>query len=289
MFSGPQPCGLFRRGLEPRSAYVNDALTFLVHHSYAVVFAAVLADQLGIPLPAAPFLIAVGALARSGEANAGIALALALLAAFAGHSLWYEAGRRGGRRILNLVCRIAIEPDACVRRTENLFGRYGLKGLLLAPFVPGLGTVARPMSGMIGVPFAQFILFGIAGAALWAGTFLGLGYAFGHQLVALVNDGARAGARLGAIIALALAGYAAWKLVRRQIFFRRLRIARISPEELRERLGAGHRVTVVDLRHPIEVKLDPRKIPGALQILPDELERRHAEIPRGEEVVLYCT
>jgi membrane protein DedA with SNARE-associated domain len=268
---------------------MSGASAFLIRHGYAVVFAAVLLNQLGIPVPAVPFLIATGVLARSGQGSAAAGFALAVAAAFAAHSVWYQAGRRGGRRILGLVCRIAIEPDACVRRTENAFARYGVKALVIAPFVPGLSAVAQPLSGMTGVPFSRFALFGIPGAALWSGTYVALGYVFGHQFLALVNDGARMGMRLAPAIALVIAAYVAWKIIQRQLFLRRLRIARIPPEELRQRLDSGERIAVVDLRHAMDIQSDPRKIPGALQISPEELEHRHAEIPRGQEIILYCT
>ncbi len=268
---------------------MNDALAFLLRHSYAVLFAVILAEQLGVPLPATPFLIAAGVLARSAEINFLAALALAVGAAAIAQAIWYQAGRLGGRKILHLVCRISLEPDACVRRTEDVFARYGLKALLVAPFVPGLGIVTQPLCGMIGVPLLRFTLLASAGAAVWAGTFIGLGYAFGRELMSLINNGASAGARVGAILAIAVAGYVAWKLIQRQIQLRRLRVARISPEELWRRLEAGESVSVVDLRHAIDVQLDPRKIPGALRISPEELEHRHLEIPRGQEIIVYCT
>ena len=159
---------------------MTDLLDYLLKHSYAVLFFVVLVDHLGMPLPATPFLLAAGAVAHAEGASLTIALLVVLLASLAAHSVWYEAGRRGGRRILKLVCRIALEPDACVRRTENTFGRYGVKALLIAPFVPGLGTVARPMAAMMGVSFLQFIVFAVAGAAIWAASFLVLGYALGR-------------------------------------------------------------------------------------------------------------
>ena len=268
---------------------MTDVLDYLLKHSYAVLFFVVLVDHLGMPLPATPFLLAAGAVAHAEGTSLTIALLVVLLASLAAHSVWYEAGRRGGRRILKLVCRIALEPDACVRRTENTFGRYGVKALLIAPFVPGLGTVARPMAAMMGVSFLQFIVFAVAGAAIWAASFLFLGYALGRELVEAVNAGAALGGKLAAGGVALFVGYFAWKLLRRRAVLRSLQMARIQPDELRRRLSSGERITVIDLRHPQDVQLDPRKIPGALRILPEELEHRHSEIPREEEVVLYCT
>ena len=39
----------------------------------------------------------------------------------------------------------------------------------------------------------------------------------------------------------------------------------------------------------VEFEADDARVPGALHMLPEELEARHGEIPRDREVVLYCT
>ena len=48
-------------------------------------------------------------------------------------------------------------------------------------------------------------------------------------------------------------------------------------------------ITIIDLRHPLDLLPDPRTLPGALHISPEELEARHNEITRDGEIVLYCT
>jgi membrane protein DedA with SNARE-associated domain len=246
-------------------------------------------DQLGVPIPAFPFLIGAGALARTGEASLPMAVTLAVAVAFAASCFWYEAGRRGGKRVLDLVCRVALEPDTCIRRTENVFARHGLKSLVIAPFVFGLGTVARPLAGMLHIPFSQFALYSIVGETLWAGTFVALGYAFGEPLIALVQEAARFGSTVLVILGSLMAGYIAWKFAQRRLFVRRLRTARILPEDLKEKLDGGQAVLILDLRHLLDVQADPRRIPGAIQISPEQLEHRHIEIPRGQEIILYCT
>ena len=208
---------------------MNEALPFLLEHLYAFVFVTVLMDQLGLPLPAMPFLVTAGALARSGQVSLTTAFSVSLMAALVSLGIWYEAGRRGGRKVLALLCRIALEPDACIRRTENALGRHGPTALLIAPFVPGLGTVARPMAAMTGVRLTQFISYGLAGAAVWAAAFLALGYAFGDPLVALLARGAALGGRLVGGGALLASGYLGWKLLRRRWVMRQLRMARIHP------------------------------------------------------------
>jgi rhodanese-related sulfurtransferase len=69
----------------------------------------------------------------------------------------------------------------------------------------------------------------------------------------------------------------------------RLRTARISPQELLEKINAGEQVMIVDLRQPLDIEIVPYAIPGALRMAMEELEDRHLEIPRDREVILYCS
>ena len=127
-------------------------IQFLLHHGYSVIFVWVFVEQLGLPVPSAPALLAMGALAGRGEFSFWLTLALATLASLGSDFFWFELGRHRGHNILNQLCRISLEPDSCVRRTQNLFIRYGARSLLVAKFVPGLGAVAAPLAGMFGVP-----------------------------------------------------------------------------------------------------------------------------------------
>ncbi len=268
---------------------MDDALYFLIRHGYAVLFAAVLVDQLGMPVPAAPFLVAAGALVRADRLSPAAVIGLAVLASLLGHTAWYEAGRRGGGKILRIVCGVSLEPDVCVRKTENLFARRGAKSLVFAQFIPGLAVVAQPLAGMSGVPLPRFLGFNLLAAVLWAGGFVGGGYMFARQLESAAHVALRLGGSLLLVILGALVAYLGWKVLERQRLLRQLRTARISPEELKHQMDAGEHVTIVDLRHALEFEADPRTIPGALRMAPEELDDRHPEIPRDREVVLYCT
>jgi membrane protein DedA with SNARE-associated domain/rhodanese-related sulfurtransferase len=262
---------------------------FLLRHPYAVLFALVFAEQIGLPLPALPFLLGAGALAGMGMASGAVALAMALLACLLADVVWFEAGRRRGASILNLLCRISIEPDSCVRRTENVFARYGARTLLVAKFVPGLGTVAPPLAGVIGMALPRFLLWDAAGAVLWAGGYLTVGFVFRDQIETAVEVAAGLGSRLTALIALLFVGWLAWKWHDRRRFIRNLRTARITVDELKDKLDAGESVLIVDLRAAIEVATSPATIPGALHFEAEQLGARHHEIPRDRDIVLFCT
>jgi membrane protein DedA with SNARE-associated domain len=264
-------------------------LEFLLHHGYVVLLAWVFAEQAGIPVPSLPLLLAAGALAGSGQMNLFACLLIVTFAAVAADVLWYELGRRNGIRVLQFLCKISLEPDSCVRRTEGLFSKQGARSLLLAKFLPGLGTVAPPLAGIFHMRPRRFLLFDAAGASLWAATFLGLGYAFSGEIERVAERAGSLGGGLTVLVIGALAGYLSYKYIGRRRFLRELRIARITVEELKAKLDDGEQVAVVDLRHSVEFEADPEMIPGALHMDAQELEHKGELLPRDREVVLYCT
>jgi membrane protein DedA with SNARE-associated domain len=251
----------------------------------------VFADQLGVPLPAIPALLAIGALAAAGKINTGLTLALIVAACLLADLIWYSLGRRMGSRVLRLLCKISLEPDSCVRRTENIFLRYGVRALLVTKFVPGLGAVAPPLAGIVGIGAPRFAAYSAAGGLLWGGTWTGIGYLAGDAVkqIPYQGQGQRVGTALAVAVAVGVVGYVMSKWIRRRRFLRSLWIARISPEELKADLESGTPTLVVDLRSDLDVGAAPYVIPGALRIAAEELERRHAEIPRDREVVVYCS
>ena len=267
---------------------MNDAAEFLVRHGESIVFAAVFAEQIGLPVPAIPVLLAAGALAGAGKMSLAWTVLLSLIACFAGDFIWYELGRHRGRHALNLLCRISLEPDSCVRRTEDFFGRHGLYSLILAKFIPGLSTITPALAGLFGVKGRQFLLYNGLGALLWSAAFIVPGYLFSSQLESMAEQAARFGASVVLLLGGSFAAYLAYKFLHRHWLLRELRIARISPDELKRLMDDGREVLVVDLRGAMDHKADPHTIPGALRMTAEELEHRHHEIPRDQDVILFC-
>ena len=262
----------------------------LAQYGYMLLFAVVLAEQTGLPIPAVPVLLGVGALAGTGRMSPALALAAALAASLPPDIIWYELGRRRGGRVLGLLCRISLEPDSCVRRAENLFSRRGGKALVIAKFLPGLSTLAPPLAGMVGVPRTQFILLDSIGAIAWAGAWMGVGYVFSDALDFVASRFARLGNGLLVVVGAALAAYVAFKFIQRRRFLRSLRIARITPDELKRRLDTGDSpLVIIDTRSALDVNTTPFAIPGALWIPAEEIDRRHHEVPPDREIVLYCS
>jgi membrane protein DedA with SNARE-associated domain len=266
-----------------------EALEFLVRHGYFVLFAVVLGEQLGLPLVGAPVLLAAGALSGTGRLSLPMTVALPVAACVLGDLVWFQLGRRRGASILTFLCRVSLEPDSCVRRTEDIFSRWGARVLLVAKFIPGLNTVAPPLAGVVVMPLGRFLRHDAAGAALWTLAYVGLGYAFSAQLEAVGLALAGLGRGAAVVIGVALGGYVAWKYLQRRRFLRSLRIARITPEELLARMQSGEALAIIDLRNADHIASDGLRIPGAVHMDPADLERRHSEIPRDREITLYCS
>jgi membrane protein DedA with SNARE-associated domain len=268
---------------------LKETLQFVVEHGYLVLFLWVLVEQLGLPLPSVPILLAAGALSGTGHMSLAASLFLALLAALISDIIWFEFGKAKGASVLNTLCRISLEPDSCVRRTEQIYEKSGARALLVSKFVPGLNTAAPPVAGMFGMNFWRFLLFDALGCLLWASTFIGLGWIFADQLEDVALNAERLGTWLLVLLVGALAAYVAKKWWERKKFLKTLAEDRITPEELAEKLNSHEPVAIIDLRHPLDVLPDPRMLPGAIRMTAEELEARNEEIPRDREIILYCT
>jgi rhodanese-like protein len=149
--------------------------------------------------------------------------------------------------------------------------------------------VAPPLSGIVRMPLPQFLVLTGLGGVIWAGLFVSVGWVFSRQLIVTAEYAAHFGKWSVALVTTGIGGYVVSKYVTRQRFLRKLRIARITSEELKARLERGEDVLVVDVREQLDFDLEPFMIPGALHLTTDELDARSAEIPRGREIVLYCT
>jgi membrane protein DedA with SNARE-associated domain/rhodanese-related sulfurtransferase len=263
--------------------------SILPAYGYLFLFTWVLVEQLGIPLPAAPVLLAAGALSARHEINIGFALLAGLSGSLIADGAWYLIGRKYGQQVLRLLCKVSFEPAVCVRRTRDAFVHHRAATLLIAKFVPGLGTLASPIAAQSGLGFGFFLLFDGLGSALWLVALLAAGYLFGDLLSYDRRLLDWTGDFSGSLLVLGILALVIWRILRRRSILKQLFAGRVEPEKLKRQLDAGEKVFIVDLRHPLELLPDPYTIPGAVHFSPESLAARSAEIPRDRDVVLYCT
>ena len=268
---------------------MSETLDFLMRYGPLVLFLAVFVEQIGIPLPAAPWLLAAGALAGAGKMSVTSAIAAATVGALLADLIWFYLGQRYGSRMLKLICRISLEQDSCVRRTEDVFERYGMSGVIAAKFIPGLSTITAPLAGRSGVSIVRFFFFDGLGSLLYAACFVLGGVLFSDQLEQILSTLDDLGHGALALVIALVALYIGYKYYQRRRLLIELRMARITVDELHRKLEAGENLFILDLRHRAELEQEPLLIRGALHITADELKVRHEEIPRDCDVILYCS
>jgi len=267
---------------------MDKVIPFLIQHGYSVLFLWVLTQSMGLPIPSVPLLITMGALAGLGKCNLFFCIGLGVCAAVLGDIFWYLVGRRRGRRVLSLICRISLEPESCVRQTENIFARYGARSFLVMKFVPGLSAVATSLAGIIRLPLSRFFIFDIPGTLFWVAGYTLIGYFISEELDRALDYGAGIGKTLFLLAVGGLIVYGLGKFVSRQRLLKQLAIEHITPEELKQKIDAGEHIVIIDVRHPSDIEADPFGIPGAIRISSDASEK-NPELLGGDEIVVYCT
>src|SRR6185369_10480375 len=148
---------------------MHAVLDAIAQHGYLLLFGWVLIEQLGLPIPAMPVLLAAGVLAGLGKMSFGVAIALAITACLIGDLVWFWLGRRYGGGVVRVLCRVSFEPENCVRKTSDAFTKHGPVALLLAKFLPGIG-------------FWTFLLYDLGGCALYVLGFAGIGLALSNSV-----------------------------------------------------------------------------------------------------------
>ncbi|WP_087736652.1 DedA family protein/thiosulfate sulfurtransferase GlpE [Paraburkholderia piptadeniae] len=259
----------------------------------AIVFANVLAASIGLPVPAMPSLVLFGAMAAMHPGSIGVqvlpVLVLAVFATLIGDSAWFAAGRIYGGNTLKTLCKLSLSRDTCVKKTERFFGRWGVRVLAVAKFVPGLSIVSIPMAGAMGTPYRTFLAYDSIGATLWSGLGLVLGVVFAQQIDMLFAGASRLGKMTAVVVAVLLAIYCAYRWYRRRQLIRKLATARMDVDELYNLMLDKRSPVLFDIRSHEKRKLDPFVIPGSVFADERQLNEIVSKYPHDQKLVIYCS
>lgn len=268
---------------------MEQIVAHLIRYGLLVVFANVFLEQLGAPIPALPTLIVAGALVFRGQMDLAPLVTAALAASLLADTVWFFLGRWQGHRVLRTVCRLSLSPDSCVRGTEDLFERAGMRSLAYAKFIPGYSTIAPPLAGAMGRTLASFLFWDGVGSLLWLGAGVLIGYVFHHAVGEILQSLESLGYWALGVLIVILAAVILVKWWQRRRVRRLFDLARISVGELKRLMDRGETPTIVDVRNRAAHLHDPRRIPGAVRMTLDEIDDRLKDLPRDREIVLYCT
>ena len=268
---------------------MNETMQFIARHGYWLLALAVLGRQACLPVPTNLFLLAAGALAHSGTFSLSRIIGLSVVTFLIADLAWYQAGRASGDRILHLVCGLSRDSGACVDRATSAFASHRVRTLLISKFVVGLDAVSAPLAGAAAIPRLHFLFLDGLGATLWTTFYATLGYIFSNQLDLVAAHVMRMGELAALVVAAGVTVYLVRRFVRWQRFLRQFSLARITPEQLRDKLNSGEDVLIVDLQGRADRAVQPMGIPGAVRIDPRRLEQyKDISVSPSREVVLYC-
>jgi membrane protein DedA with SNARE-associated domain/rhodanese-related sulfurtransferase len=259
----------------------------IAQHGYAILFAAVFLESIGFPLPAALALLVAGAAAGSGVLHAPYAMIGAMLFILAGDTLMFVLGRYTGWWLLGMLCRVSLNPEACMLRSADAFYRRGSKLLVVAKFIPGINTMAPPLAGSMQMRFSSFLWLDLAGAALYVGVYFGLGFVFNGALHA-VTQGYRAFGRIvgaaGIALVVAYLGFQLWLWVRERL---QQPVTYAIPLEAAEASAAV--AQIYDVRSHGYFDVNAVRIKGSKRYDPHTLHQITPDFSTVQQVYLYCT
>jgi membrane protein DedA with SNARE-associated domain/rhodanese-related sulfurtransferase len=266
---------------------VNEIATMHGGRAAWILGVNMLLHEIGVPVPVLPTGFLFGAQAMHNVGDFLLLVAAMVVAMLVANALWFEAGRRYGIRVLQLLCRFSLSADTCVARTEQAFARWGWSSLVVGHFLPGVSPLAPPLAGALGMSRARFVALTLAGGVLFSVTVLGAGYLLRHEIDSALNRlrGLGWDAVIGA--AVLIAAYIGWRWWRR-VVARATDIPRISVAELEALLAAGERPLIVDVRGQAMQRIDPRRVPDAIAVPLDAIEARRDNLPQDRKIVLYC-
>jgi membrane protein DedA with SNARE-associated domain/rhodanese-related sulfurtransferase len=262
---------------------------FLIRHGPLIVFGLVFLEQMGLPLPAVPWFLAAGALSAAGRFNLLAGIALAVVACLIADAVWFYLGRRRGSHIMSFLCRVSLEPDTCVRKTLDVFTRYGMRGIMAAKFVPGMSTITPPLAGMSRISVRRFLFFDGIGSLIYCGSYMLLGFYFSEQVTQIGVAIRQFGGNVLILLVAVSACYIVFKYWERQNVLHKLRMARITVHELRQMQESGGSPVILDLRSKMELESDPTVISGAIHLDLRDVTKRSDDFPKDREIVAYCS
>jgi membrane protein DedA with SNARE-associated domain len=270
---------------------MNDLRFLISHHGYFLLALVCLAEAVGLPVPAALAILTAGAVTAFGDLHLYLVIGIGVLAMMAGDVILYFMGRVSGWALLGFLCRLSANPETCILRSAEYFYRRGKQTLLFAKFIPGINTMSPPLAGSMKMQLGDFLQFDALGAIFYVGAYAVAGYLFSDALRAITRGLRSAGFAAEVIFGIGLAAYAFYRIW----LYRKYRlldvIPRIQAEELAQRLasGAAEKMLIADVRSHGYYDADSERIAGSIRIEPNNLVEEIKNLPKDQEIYLYCT
>lgn len=267
-------------------------LHLLDRYGYAIIFASVFLEAVGLPIPAVPFLIAAGAASVLGSLHPAAVIPTALVGMMLGDSLLYLLGKKSGWWILGFLCRISTNPETCILRSAESFYKRGRMTLVLAKYIPGINTMAPPLAGSLKMRARQFLLLDLMGSLLYILPFFAVGFFFSRGIEKVINGIHSFSQIILWLIVLALIGYGIYRfhVYSKNKLYRA--VPRVHVQHLAERLNDpafSEAILIADARSHGYYEEGAQRIKDSIRLEPATITEQLKKLPKDKEIYLYCT
>ena len=190
---------------------------FLTEGSLMLVYAALLAAGMGLPISEDTVILATGAMADRGIVETHWALIVCYLGVLSGDFVLFSIGRHLGPRMLEMKFFKKILPEDRRQKTELMFAKRGPFAVFISRFLIGFRVPGFATAGLLGMSPWRFLMWDALGAAITAPLVFGLGYVFSSRLDEMTEGlGAAADWVLITVIAGAILTGIIWLMRRRR-------------------------------------------------------------------------
>lgn len=159
---------------------------FLISYGGLLLFVIGFAEQNGLPLPGAPWLLAAGALSASGKFSLFAAIGWTAAGSIVADAIWFFLGHRGRARVFRVFPHLKSVQVRLARATLAKAILHGVRMLTLAKFLPVGNSVVAMHAGALEVSRLRFLLADAFASVVYASVYASLGYAFHNQLEQVV-------------------------------------------------------------------------------------------------------
>jgi membrane protein DedA with SNARE-associated domain/rhodanese-related sulfurtransferase len=269
-------------------------LSYFGHHAYTILFFWVLIEQVGLPIPSVPVLLAAGSSSAQGRQNLLSVLICVIVACLISDTAWFMLGRRYGRGVLEVICKVAFLSPSKLLSVQEDINKHGRMALLVAKFIPALGTLVPPMAACSGMSLTAFLFSDALGSAIWAGAWI-----FGGRVIArefsetqLYLSVQWRPFMVGLVCLFVVLSF--WRVFQHLKFGAVVRALQLEPDQLHDLItsAAAQEATppfIIDLRQAKDFQHNPFRLPNALRLTPNALRRSVGALPRDRDVILYCS
>jgi membrane protein DedA with SNARE-associated domain len=268
-----------------------DILSIIARYGYSSLFAALLLEAIGLPIPGALALLAAGAAAAAGALHPALAFGVAIGAMLIGDTTLYLAGRYSGWTLLGFLCGLSLSPEVCILRSAKWFYKRGRTTLLFAKFLPGVNTMAPPLAGSMNMRASQFFRFDLGGVLAYTLAYGGLGYLF-RDVFRMIAGGMQAFSRVvGWVVLAGVIGFVLYRagLYARYRLNRSVRRVAVSDLEARLKLEGAPDIIIADVRSHGYYDEGEQRVQGSIRIEPNNLDAFIETLPKDTPIYLYCT